>query len=122
MDANDDQGTLLTRKISSNGKFLFVNVEGSKGELSAEICDEFGHAIKGYEKEKSLPLNINSTKKMMTWKGKKNLGQISGKTIRIKFFAKNLRLYSFWISKNKNGVSGGSNAAGGPGLSGNWDI
>ncbi|MBF89034.1 MAG: hypothetical protein CMG75_05110 [Candidatus Marinimicrobia bacterium] len=68
-------------------------------------------------KKEPLQNHVNNA---MTNK-KKNISQLAKKPIRIKFFAKNLKLYSFWISQNNNGASRGSIASGGPGLSGYWD-
>lgn len=121
MDADNQERILLTRKLSYSGKYLFVNVDGSKGQLFAEICDQFGYPIEGYERENSIPVSVDSAKKMMVWKRHEELDAIKDQPIRIKFFAKNLQLYAFWISPKRNGVSHGSNAAGGPGLSGYWN-
>lgn len=121
MDSENGERVLLTKKLKFSGKFLFVNVDASDGELSAEICDERGVPIEGYAKENCFPVKGDSTKKMVSWKSHEDLELLKDRAIRLRFYAKNARLYSFWISKDRNGRSGGATAAGGPGLVGTWD-
>ena len=45
-----------------------------------------------------------------------------GSRIKFKFYVENGSLYSFWISKNKNGKSSGYVGAGGPDFTNSMDI
>ena len=70
----------------------------------AEICDEFGYPLKGYERNNNVPLSIDSTKKIMVREENQELHHRIKKSIRIKFYAKDIRLYAFWISEKSNGA------------------
>jgi hypothetical protein len=116
MDANSDEGTLLTRKLTFDGEYLFVNADASQGEIFAEVLDKNGNPIRGFSKDKCKPVKINGTKTILKWEEGKTLKEYSGKPIKIKFYLKNASLYSFWVSKYKTGESGGYTSGGGPGL------
>ena len=53
----------------------------------------------------------------LRWKNNKDLSQLKGQPIRLKFYMTNGDLYSFWISPWETGESRGYTAGGGPGLS-----
>lgn len=122
MEAVSEEAFLLTRQLIFNEKYLFVNVEGSPGRVYVEACGEDGKSLPGYSRSECLPISLDSTKHLVTWKNVDNLQPISGKPVRLKFYLTNARLYAFWVSQNRQGTSRGATAAGGPGLKGNWDI
>lgn len=122
MQAGKAEGYLVTEKIVFDGKYLFVNadVHDKKGTLAVEILDADGNPIPEYTKKECVALKkVNSTKQMITWKNVKDLAELSGKTVRLKFYVTNGDLYSFWISPWNSGESRGYTAGGGPGLSAN---
>jgi len=47
-----------------------------------------------------------------------DVGNFAGKDVRLSFALENATLYSFWVSKDKSGKSGGYLAGGGPGYRG----
>jgi hypothetical protein len=57
----------------------------------------------------------------MKWKSRNDLGSLVGKPVKFRFYLKNGRLYSFWVSGETSGASHGYVAAGGPGLTGPTD-
>ena len=122
MEADEEEGVLLTRPVTFSGKHLFVNINGPRGRLYAEVCQPNGKPIPGFTRDECLPISIDSTKQLVTWKDGDSIESLAGKTVRIKFYLTNSKIYAFWVSRNRDGVSGGATAAGGPGLSGNWDI
>lgn len=107
-------GEVLTTKLEYKGKYLFVNAACQIGDIYAEILDENGHIIEGFSKSDSIPIHIDSTKVQMKWK-KRSLEEVSS-IIKIRFYLKNARIYSFWISEDGEGHSKGYVAAGGPGF------
>jgi hypothetical protein len=121
LEANMDEAFLLTRQIVFSGKYLFVNINARAGMLRVEVCDEGGKAFEGFGREDGLPISIDSTKTIVRWKSSDSLETFSGKSVRLKFYMKNCKLYSFWVSENRDGASKGATAAGGPGLEGYWD-
>ena len=115
-----EAGVLLTRLLKFGGKHLFVNVEG--GRLYAEVCQEDGMPVPGFSRDDCLPVSGDSTKHLVVWKGGDSLEPLAGKPLRLKFYLIKSRIYSFWVSRNPGGASGGATAAGGPGFTGNWDV
>ena len=122
MDAGTNGGFLLTRKLRFSGSYLFVNVDGTNGELRASLCTEDGNPIPGYELEDCVPVKENNTRQLVTWRDRDKLDEFQNKPVRLKFHLNKARLYAFWIGDNSKGTSGGATAAGGPGLKGYWDI
>ncbi|WP_051416478.1 hypothetical protein [Asinibacterium sp. OR53] len=121
METND-QGTLLTRPVQFSGQYLFVNADARTGSMRVELCEPNGNAIEGFTHEECVPVSIDSTSKMVQWKHQPNLSSLSGRHVRIRFYVNRSKLYAFWISPSENGSSGGATAAGGPGLTGTWNI
>jgi hypothetical protein len=121
MNASSDAGTLTTRPIRFSGKHLFVNVDAPDGELRVELLDAQGQIIEPFTQTNCTPLVTDTTLAEVRWKGADDLSAVSGKTIRLRFHLRNGSLYSFWISANATGASGGYVAAGGPGFTGPVD-
>ena len=109
------QGYLITRNIVFNGNYFFVNAD-VRGELKVELQDANGKIISGYSKQDCIPMKINSTKYLISWKNNANVSKLRNKKIKVKFYLNNGDLYSFWVSKWKTGESNGYTAGGGPGL------
>lgn len=119
MQAGKTQGTLVTEKLSFDGKYLFVNasVANKKSSLLIEVLDENGSPIDGFTAKECVSIKkTDSTKTMVCWKNNKDLSQLKGKNIRLKFYLTDGDLYSFWISPWETGESRGYTAGGGPGL------
>ncbi|HLW65920.1 MAG TPA: hypothetical protein VKS79_11410, partial [Gemmataceae bacterium] len=121
MDADKKEGTVTTRRVTFQGKHLFVNANATGGELRAEILDGQGKIIPPFTAEKCDPVRANETAQHVRWRGVENLGTLAGRPVQIRFYLKNGRLYSFWISPEESGASHGYVAAGGPGFAGPVD-
>ena len=115
MDAGATEGTLQTRTVTFTGNHLFVNADTSNGQLSVEALDENGNVLPGFSKANCTPLHVNKTLQQVTWPGG-NLGTLSGKKVKFKFYLTNGSLYSFWVTPSAQGASYGYVAAGGPGF------
>ena len=120
MHADKKEGYLTTEKLSFDGKYFFVNadVKGKGAQLKVELLDENGTPIPGFTKRDCTAMRADKTKHLITWKGKKDLTELSGRIIRAKFYLTRGDLYAFWISPWETGESRGFTAGGGPGLSG----
>lgn len=121
MDASDKAGTLTTRPITFNGKYLFVNVDAPGGELRAEVLDQAGEVIAPFSAASCVPVRADKTLQAVSWKDVPGLDKLAGKTVKIRFHLRNGKLYAFWVSPAKSGASHGYVAAGGPGFSGLTD-
>lgn len=121
MDADKDGGMLTTRPVTFTGRHLFVNVACPGGSLQVEILDREGHVMKPFALEKSRPVSVDSTIHRISWEGDPDLARLAGQPVRFRFHLRNGSLYSFWVSPQENGASGGYVAAGGPGFTGATD-
>ena len=121
MDADASGGTLATRPVRFNGKFLFVNVDNTDGELRVEVLDSDGKAIPPFTRDACLPVSTDSTRQQVRWEGGDDLSALAGKPVRFRFHLRNGRLYAFWVSPDASGASYGYVAAGGPGFTGMTD-
>jgi hypothetical protein len=121
MDAEESEGTLLTRPVRFSGKYLFVNVDAPEGELRVEVCGEDGQPLKGFARNACHPVNGDTCRQLVTWNSGQDLSALAGKALRFRFHLRKGRLYAFWVSPDASGASHGYVAAGGPGFSGITD-
>jgi len=118
----DGRGEVTTKPVTFTGKHLFVNAECRFGSLAAEVLDEHGNVLPGFAAADCLPLaRTDSTKAEIVWKGG-NLASLAGRPVRFRFKLHCGTFYSFWVSKDANGKSGGYLAAGGPAYKGLRDL
>ena len=110
----DGSGELLTKPLTVTKpvKYLFVNAKTDGGSLRAEILDRDGGVLEGYSAEDCVPFSGDSCCTKLTWKNASDLSFLRGKGFRIRFIMENGELYSFWLSADPEGASGGAVAAG----------
>jgi hypothetical protein len=116
MDAGEAMGSLTTPPFTFKGKHLFVNVNSKAGELRTELLNSTGEVIGAFSRENCVPIHSDRTRQVVTWEGGNDLSSLSGHALRIKFYLRKGQLYSFWISPDLFGTSGGYQGAGGPSL------
>lgn len=121
MNADAAGGTLTTRPLVFHGKYLFVNVASTNGELRAEILDGDGRRIFPFTYSQCVPLCCDKTRQLVCWGQQNDISSLAGKPIRFRFYLKNGQLFSFWVSPVLSGASHGYVAAGGPGFIGPTD-
>ena len=121
MNADSEQGILVTRPVKFNGKYLFVNIAATGGELRVEVLNKAGLPIAQFSRERCIPIAVDKTLAAVTWKGAEDLSDLTGRPVRFRFYLTNGSLYSFWVSPDKSGASYGYVAAGGPGFTGPKD-
>ncbi|HUR39472.1 MAG TPA: hypothetical protein VM222_08255 [Planctomycetota bacterium] len=115
MDAGSEPGTLTTRLLTFQGSRIFVNADVSEGELGVEVLDG-DRTVRT-----STPIRANGTKLPVAFK-EGDLTGLAGKPLKLRFNLKQGRLYSFWVSSDAGGASGGYAAGGGPGFDGPRDL
>ena len=115
MDAGEKSGTLTTRPLRFNGKYLHVNADCPTGQLKVEVLDKDGKPIPPFTLKNCLPISCDKTLAAVTWT-KVDLSTLSGRPVRLRFHIRNGSLFSFWVSSAKSGASNGYVAAGGPGF------
>lgn len=109
----DGTGEVLTRKMTASGKkYLFVNVDAPRGSISAEILDADGNPVPGFTMADCIPVTGDTTCAMIRWQGGADLSFLNDKEFQIRFKMENGAFYSFWLSPDEQGSSGGYTAAG----------
>ena len=118
----DGRGEVTTKSVTFSGRHLFVNAECRFGSLAAEVLDEAGNVLPGFAAADCLPLaRTDSTKAEIRWRGG-DLATLVGRPVRFRFKLHCGTFYSFWVSKDPSGKSGGYLAAGGPAYKGIRDL
>jgi hypothetical protein len=112
LDAGQGGGSVTTRPVRFSGSYLFVNVDAASGALRAELLDEDGRVLDGYDAASCLPVAVGSTRHRVTWKQHDRLPATRGRPVRFRFLLESGRLYAFWVSREETGESGGYLAAG----------
>lgn len=118
MNAGLSTESLTTKPVIFNkGRHLFVNTNTKNGMLQVEILDNQGNVIEPYSHINCVPITKNTTRQLVRWKEGEDLSSLAGKSVKFRFYLTNGQLYSFWVSPDLTGASGGYVAAGGPGFS-----
>jgi hypothetical protein len=100
--AKDELGTITTKAFKFEGFTLQVNVDAGDGRFYAEILDADGKPIPGFTvNEARIFGGVDQLRLEPWWKGQKDLTSLKGKTIRLKFYLNNAKLYAFQI-KSEN--------------------
>lgn len=61
MDRGPSEGELVTRPVTFDGKYLFVNADVSGGELCAELLDQGDQVIEPFSLSNCIPVGADST-------------------------------------------------------------
>ncbi|MBI2190821.1 MAG: hypothetical protein HYU36_02405 [Planctomycetes bacterium] len=95
-------GELVTRSFGFTGRRLEVNAQPQlsddgkqRCDLRVEILSGNHEPIPGFSVQEADPVTDASPAAVISWKGKCDLGELAGRTIRLRFLIKNARLCSF---------------------------
>ena len=108
----DGTGSVTTEKMTFNEakKYLFVNAKADS--LKAEILDENGNVIDGFSASDCAAFSGDSCCSMLSFGEGKDLSFLKDKMFRIRFTVENGEFYSFWLSSDTDGTSGGRTCGG----------
>ena len=95
VEAGSTAGTMTTRKMMFIGDTLEINANAKGGSITVEALDSMGKPIKGFTLGQSVPLKSNSVRHVLRWRGHKDLHQIQGRPIQLRFHLTKASLYSF---------------------------
>jgi hypothetical protein len=98
LDADDDEGVLVTRPLNAEGRILHVNVDAVKGELRVELVGAAGNTIPGYSEDECISIRGDGVDHVVAWKTRAELPALTGGPYRLKFYLQQASLYSFRIS------------------------
>ena len=93
-------GEMITKPFVFNGKELEVNYSTSAaGGIKIEIQDEEGNPIPGFTMTDCQEIIGNEISRTVSWKGKTDVGSLSGKPVCLHIFLKDADLYSFKFNR-----------------------
>ena len=95
-DADASGGYLLTKPLRLDGKSLFVNANAEGGRLQVEILNRDMKPLPGFKGAEARAIRSDKTRVKCTWKAKRDIASLAGKTVRIKFGIVNASLFSYW--------------------------
>ena len=88
-------GEFVTKPLTFTGSELVLNAATSaEGWMQVEILDEAGFPIPGFSVEDSPLLTGNWLAKPVRWESGKSVGDLAGKTVRLRFVMRDADLYS----------------------------
>ncbi|MCP4639160.1 MAG: hypothetical protein GY851_01935, partial [bacterium] len=98
LDSQWDEGTVLTAPLLLKGKTLHVNAFARPGHVAAEITELEGAPIEGFTRKDCVPLEMtDALAHAITWKDGRNLSALADTPVRLQFFVRGAKLYSFWV-------------------------
>jgi hypothetical protein len=98
--AEDKLGTITTKPFEQQGDKLQVNVEAPKGRFYVEVLNAEGKPIPGFSvKQAKVFKSVDQLRLQPRWKNNNDLSSLKGKTIRLKFYLENAKLFTFQIIK-----------------------
>jgi hypothetical protein len=65
------------------------------GEVRVEIVRANHKKLPGFKFEDADPLTASGVDQVVSWNGSSDLSQLAGKSIKLRFYFKNSKLYSF---------------------------
>jgi len=95
-DADYTGGELITRPLVFAGDRLQLNVDtGAGGTCRVEVLDEAGGPVSGFTADDADEINGNYIRVLASWKGRRGIGALAGKSVKLRFVMRDTKLYSF---------------------------
>jgi len=94
--AGYDGGQVITKPFIFDGSELEINYSTSAaGSVKVEILDEEEQPISGYSFPETQEIIGNEIARIVSWQKQKDVSELAGRPIRLKFYLKDADLYSF---------------------------
>lgn len=88
-------GEVLSKPLIFSGKKLTLNFSSSAaGSIRVELLDAEGKPLPGYALADCDEVFGDSLERTVTWKGKPDIGQFAGQSVRLRFAMKDADLYA----------------------------
>ena len=98
LGAGFDSGRITTKPFTFNGSKLLINAKANFfADVQGEVIDEQGKSVRGYTLEDSVAMTEDKIDYIVTWKNKKDLSELVGRPIKLRFHLTNAQLYSYQI-------------------------
>jgi hypothetical protein len=99
LQGEGEPGSVLTKPLEVGGSELHINVDSWRGSVQAELLDaNDGRPIPGYSMEESVAAMADRIDEPIHWKTKKDVADLAGRTVRVRFSICSAELYAFWFS------------------------
>ena len=68
------------------------------GAMSVEVLDPSGEPIPGFRRDEAVTIQeLHGLRVQPRWEGHTDLNALVGRTVRLRFYLKNARMYAFQI-------------------------
>lgn len=94
VEAGPEGGTMTTRPFVFLGDSLDLNADASSGSVTVTALSADGEPITGFGPDSFMALETDEVDHELSWTGHKDLHQLQGRSIRLKFHIINAKLYS----------------------------
>lgn len=96
--AQDKLGTITTKPFKLEGETLEINIDASNGEFLIEVLGENNEPYPGYGWDNERVFKgIDDLRFKPHWEEDRDLEQLKGKVVKLRFRMKNAKLYAFQI-------------------------
>lgn len=92
-EAGTAGGSFRTPLVKFEAAAMTLNLEAPAGEVTLQILDEQGRPVRGFTRKDCQPVSGDGLAAPVRWT--KPLSTLKGKPVRLEFFLKNARLFSF---------------------------
>ncbi len=89
------EGTLTTKPFTVSGEKLVVNADAARGRVLVEILDAAGKPVPEFGSRDCDAIERDGIRHTVTWNGRPELNRLDGRAVKLKFFLKQARLFSF---------------------------
>lgn len=103
VDAGTMEGTLTTRRFVFSGNQLVINTNAESGQVLVAILDADDKPLSGFSKRDCDPVQVNKTRQRISWNGKSDLAHVAGNPVKLRFYLKNAKLFSFMFFRPAGG-------------------
>ena len=97
VDGGDELGYLLTKPFRCDGGQLQINAAARGGAVRVAVLDESGVQFDGFSRPDCALFDGDSVRHQVTWRQNTTLDDLRGRTIRLKFYLRSAKLYSFTV-------------------------
>jgi len=99
-DADYAGGEIVTPVIRFAGKSLQLNLDTSGGGcVRVELLDVQGQPIPGFTRNDATPLCGNSVRMPATWGKTRDVSNLAGKPVKLRFLMRDCKLYAFQFAE-----------------------
>jgi len=91
----EKEGTMTTKPFVFVGDTLEVNANAAGGSILVEALDREGKVIERFAKKDCTAITTDSVRHVLKWNGKADCQLIQARPIRLRFYLKKAKLYSF---------------------------